>query len=192
MCIEEIKIKEYEDLRSEIKQKMEAYNSLVTFMITTVIAVLVFAVENDNMLLYLLPFGIIIPISMRMLFYRASLAKIAAYIIVYIESDLCGLGWETRNNLIKCFDVYNNDFKLYDKFVFPHYYEGMVLSIICYILFFTKYIIYGNISKKTLIYAIIPVFFILWEYLIVKKIISFDKKENEWIKKWKDFKESDS
>lgn len=33
-------VKEYEELRSEIKQKTDLHNSLVTFMITTVVAVL--------------------------------------------------------------------------------------------------------------------------------------------------------
>lgn len=50
-------IREYEDLRNEVKQKIELHNSLITFMITTVIAVLAFALESKNTLLYLLPFG---------------------------------------------------------------------------------------------------------------------------------------
>ena len=69
--------KEYEDLRDEIKQKIELHNSLITFMITAVIAVLAFALENNNAMLYLLPFGIIIPISMRVTYYRTGMIKMS-------------------------------------------------------------------------------------------------------------------
>ena len=41
-------MKEYEDIRGEIKQKIELHNSLITFMITTVVAVLAFALERNN------------------------------------------------------------------------------------------------------------------------------------------------
>ncbi len=91
-------IKEYEDIRGEIKQKIELHNSLIMFMITTVVAVLAFAVQGDNSILYLLPFGIIIPTSMRITYYRTAMAKLSAYIIVYIENKIKGLNWETRNN----------------------------------------------------------------------------------------------
>lgn len=46
-------MKEYEDIRGEIKQKIELHNSLITFMITTVVAVLAFALERNNSALYL-------------------------------------------------------------------------------------------------------------------------------------------
>ena len=86
-------IKEYEDIRGEIKQKIELHNSLIMFMITTVVAVLAFAVQGDNSILYLLPFGIIIPTSMRITYYRTAMAKLSAYIIVYIENKIKGLNW---------------------------------------------------------------------------------------------------
>lgn len=64
---QEIMIKEYEELRCEIEQKIGIQNSLIMFMITAVIAVLAFAVEGNNSILYLLPFGIIIPTSRELL-----------------------------------------------------------------------------------------------------------------------------
>ena len=76
-------IKEYEDIRGEIKQKIELHNSLIMFMITTVVAVLAFAVQGDNSILYLLPFGIIIPTSMRITYYRTAMAKLSVYYCIY-------------------------------------------------------------------------------------------------------------
>lgn len=90
-------IREYETLREEIKQKIELHNSLITFMITTVVAILAFALESNNTLLYLLPFCVIISISMRIAYYMEAIVKLSAYIIIYIEDKIEGLNWETRN-----------------------------------------------------------------------------------------------
>lgn len=128
-------IKEYEDIREEIKQKIELHNSLIMFMITTVVAVLAFAVQGNNSILYLLPFGIIIPTSMRITYYRTAMSKLSAYIIVYIENKIKGINWETCNNeLIN--SVHNN---IYDNFTISQYYECMILSFICYSLYLSDY-----------------------------------------------------
>lgn len=179
-------IKEYEDLRSEIKQKIELHNSLITFMVTTVVAVLAFALESNNPLLFLLPFGIIIPISMRITYYRAAMVKLSAYIIIYIESEIEGLNWETRNTQLINVDQSN----LYDSFTISHYYEGIIMSIVCYVLYIGNYIKDKTMNLQTIVCLIIPFILVIWEAIITKRIVTFNKQKNEWIKKWKDFKDS--
>lgn len=56
MYTQEEILKEYKELRGEIKQKIELNKLLVTFMTTAVVIILVFALERDDVLLYLLPF----------------------------------------------------------------------------------------------------------------------------------------
>lgn len=177
-------LKEYENLRSEIQHKTELHNTLVTFMITTTIAVLAFALEGNNTLLYLLPFGIIIPLSMRITYYRTAMIKLSAYVIVFIEDRIEGLNWETRNTKL----INANKNCLYDNFTISHYYEGIILSIICYILYFGDYIKDKTIDFQTILYLIMPLLLIIWEIVITKRIMTFDKEKNEWIKKWKDLK----
>ena len=177
-------LKEYDELRSEIKQKIELHNSLITFMITTVVAVLAFALDNDNTLLYLLPFAIIIPISMRITYYRSAMAKLSAYIIVYIENEIEGLCWETRNTKLINEDVNN----FYNRFTISHYYEGIILSVVCYVLYFRDYIKDKTINSQTILFLLAPFVLIIWEGLITKRIVTFDDEKNEWIEKWKDFK----
>ncbi len=184
MTKQEIIIKEYEDLRGEIKQKIELHNSLSTFMITTVVAILAFALESDNSLLYLLPFAIIIPISMRIAYFRIALLRLSGYIIVYIENRINGLNWETRNSEF----VNTNYNSIYNNLTISHYYEGAILGIVCYILFFFDYIQCNIINFKTVVFLVIPLFLVLWEFIITKRIMSFNKERNEWINKWKDFK----
>ncbi len=178
-------IKEYEDIRGEIKQKIELHNSLIMFMITTVVAVLAFAVQGDNSILYLLPFGIIIPTSMRITYYRTAMAKLSAYIIVYIENKIKGLNWETRNNkLIN--SVHNN---IYDNLTISQYYEGMILSLICYLLYFFDYVKGKEVNLQTIMHVFVPFLLVLWEIVITKRIASFDKERNTWISKWKNLRD---
>ncbi len=179
-------IKQYEDLRNEIKQKIELQNSLVTFMITTVIAVLAFALDSKNTILYLLPFGIIIPISMRITYYREAMVKLSAYIVIYIEDKIEGLNWETRN--AQLVNVDNNN--VYDNLTISHYYEGIILSFVCYLLYVFDYIKDKTINLQVVIYSLVPIVFLIWEAVITKRIACFNKQRNRWLEKWKDFKSS--
>ncbi len=45
-------IKEYDNLRNEINQKIELHNSLLTFTITTTVAILTFALSQNRTILY--------------------------------------------------------------------------------------------------------------------------------------------
>jgi hypothetical protein len=92
-------LKEYDNLRNEINKKIELTNTLITFTIVTVDGELAFAMSSSNkmILLYLIPFFIIIPLSMRIAYYRTSIAKISAYMIVFLEESDDELKWETRN-----------------------------------------------------------------------------------------------
>ena len=80
---QELLMKEYQNLRDEITQEIGLHNTLLTFTITTTIAVLSFVFAQDTILpfLFLLPFCIIIPMSMRIAYYRTNMAKISAYIV---------------------------------------------------------------------------------------------------------------
>lgn len=175
-------IKEYENLRDEIKQKIQLHNSLITFMIGAVITILAFALEKENASLFLLPFGIIIPISMRVAYYRISMLKLSSYIIVYLETEISDLNWETRCS--KMTDNSKDDF--YNKITISHYFEGLILSVICYMLY-----IYYHGEVKSLGSAIelfAPVLLILWEAIISFRIAGFYKEMSEWKRKWEDFK----
>lgn len=181
---QEIMIKEYEELRSEIKQKIGIHNSLITFMITAVIAVLAFAVEGNNSILYLLPFGIIIPTSMRISYYRTAMARISAYIVVYIEKNIKALNWETRINKF----VYKGRDTLHDSVTISQYYEGIILSIMCYLLYFFDFINDKTISLQMIICLIFPILFVIWEIIITIRIAGFTKERNFWIDQWENFK----
>jgi hypothetical protein len=181
---QEIMIKEYEELRCEIEQKIGIQNSLIMFMITAVIAVLAFAVEGNNSILYLLPFGIIIPTSMRITYYRTAMARISAYIVVYIEKNIKGLNWETRIHKF----VYKGHDTFRDNITISQYYEGMILSLMCYLLYFFDFIKGKTVCLSVIIYSVLPILFVIWEMIITRRIAGFTKERDFWINQWEVFK----
>lgn len=74
---------EYNTLRAEVLQKIELHNKLIMFAITTTVAILAFAFSQNNAYLFLLPFCVIIPVSLRVIYYRSAMVKIM-HILLYL------------------------------------------------------------------------------------------------------------
>lgn len=180
MSKKENMIREYETIREEILQKVELHNSLITFMVTTVVALLTFALTQEEPFLYLLSFCIIIPISMRVTYYRTMMIKLSAYVVVYFEKDIEGLKWETRNTQF----VNAENERLYNKLTISHYYEGFLLGIVSYGLFVYNFIQNKNLESGELILVHLPIILLIWEWMITKRISQFDKERNKWISEW--------
>ena len=47
--------------------------------------------------LFFVPFCIIIPMSIRMRYYRGGMTKLSSYIVVFLEKNSDVFYWETRN-----------------------------------------------------------------------------------------------
>lgn len=77
-------ILEYTNIKEEIQNKIELHNNLITFTITTTVALLAFAFSKENPFLFLVPFCILIPMSSRIAYYRLAFSKLSAYLIVFI------------------------------------------------------------------------------------------------------------
>lgn len=92
-------VHEYESLRNEINQKIDLFNTLTTFTLTTAVAILTFALTKDNALLFLLPFCIIIPMYIRISYYRSAMVKLSAYMIVFLETKIEEFNWETKKRI---------------------------------------------------------------------------------------------
>lgn len=130
-------IKEYDNLRNEINQKIELHNTLLTFTITTTVAVLTFALSQNKTILYLIPFCILIPMSMRIAYYRSAMSKLSAYMIVFLEKNIDGVMWETRNVALINENLNNKKKNYYTAL---RYYECLILAIVCYIFYVIDFI----------------------------------------------------
>ena len=120
---------QYETLREEIANCTRLSNDFSTFSMTALAAVLAFAFSSDNPFLFLIPFVLIIPLSSKSLYYRKNVAKISAYMIVMLESEIKGYKWETLNELYK-------EDKSHSRFTVFRNYEYLFEALICIMLYF--------------------------------------------------------
>jgi hypothetical protein len=176
-------LKEYDNLRNEINKKIELTNTLITFTIVTVDGELAFAMSSSNntILLYLIPFFIIIPLSMRIAYYRTSIAKISAYMIVFLEESDDGLKWETRNAKV------GGKIKWYERLKYD---ECLFLTFISSIVFALNFVSDKNYLQKfdILIIAIV-ISALIFEIILTTNIKSIDKERNKWIERWEKIKQ---
>lgn len=246
MNIAENKLIEYNLLRTEINQKIELHNTLLTFTLTTVVAILTFILAQDqpfNPLLFLLPFCILIPMSMRIAYYRSAMARLSAYMIVFLEPCMPGINWETRNiNIVHIISTPNSNLEtkniasndsasdndLETKNIAPndsapdgnyklspmnentspkklglvgkdwtqrllmgHYYECLVLSILCYFLYAYHYLKGNATCLITIANLCWPMLLVILEFLITVKIDSINRSKQYWINQWKELGKSE-
>lgn len=176
-------IKEYDNLRHEINQKIELHNTLLTFTITTTVAVLALALSQGTTILYLIPFCILIPMSMRIAYYRSAMSKLSAYMIVFLENKIDGVKWETRNAKIINAESNNKMFQL-RKFIILPYYECLILAIICYFLYIFDYLQDKTINPMVIVNTLWPFSLVVWELQITKRINSLHEEKDYWIRRW--------
>lgn len=176
-------IKEYDILRNEINQKIELHNTLLTFTITTTVAVLALALAQKSSILYLIPFCILIPMSMRIAYYRTAMAKLSAYMIVFLEKNIDGIKWETRNARLISVES-KKGIRGLRNFTMLRYYECLILTLVCYALYFWDYIKDKAISPFVVINTLWPMLFVVLEVLITKHINSIDKEKAYWVQRW--------
>lgn len=173
---------EYNTLRAEVLQKIELHNKLIMFAITTTVAILAFAFSQNNAYLFLLPFCVIIPVSLRVIYYRLAMVKISAYIAVFIEHKNKNYNWETRNHKLNI-SINNNITKALRSNI---NYDCLILSISCYILFVVRFLnMTYKINFDFWIAVISPILLVIIELILSIKGNKLYKTKQYWIDKWK-------
>lgn len=86
---------EYQALREEILGSIQVVKSYRSLLYTVVIAILAFALDKDEAVLFLVPFAAIIPLYLLSMHQIDSAMRIGAYIYVFLE-DGTDCQWETR------------------------------------------------------------------------------------------------
>lgn len=173
---------EYNTLRAEVLQKIELHNKLIMFAITTTVAILAFAFSQNNAYLFLLPFCVIIPVSLRVIYYRSAMVKISAYIAAFIEPKNKNYNWETRNHKLNI-SINNNITKALRSNI---NYDCLILSISCYILFVVRFLnMTSKINFDFWIAVISPILLVIIELILSIKGNILYKTKQYWIDKWK-------
>lgn len=189
-CIMNNKMKEYELLRDEIMQKIGLQNTLLTFTITTCFAAYAFALSNNNIMFYLIPFCIILPMSIRIAYYTSALTKIAAYMEVFLE-EKSGYIWETRNRKLVNKRIVKKKNKLFDFTVYQHN-ECLILSLVSY--FLLAYHLIVDSSQMIfikIVFLFLATVLLLSEVYITHRINHANKEKDSWVESWKEIKDEE-
>ena len=134
------------------------------------------AVERKSMYLCLLPFCILIPLGLRVAYYRMVVAKISAYIIIHYEQGSNILKWETRN-----MEATSNPEKLLNFITLSRYYEFIILAVASYILYIVLYFEKTNDDILRLVWPVIGIVIMIPITIIIN---SMDKMRRKWIIIW--------
>lgn len=182
---QESKLEEYKMLREEIQNCVERDNSLVTFMVTAVSTILTFAISANLQVpfLFLISFCIIIPFTGRISHYKTNVARISAYLIVFLEPEM-DIKYETRNSMVK--SVKSKASKL---LVAMRNYVGLLLGILSYAIYLVEYSNKLGFSNWwDLLFCILPILLLILIFFMDKKIDSVPQEKKKWIENWKNLK----
>lgn len=169
-------------------QKIELHNNLLIFTITTCVAILSFAFSQDNAFLYLIPFCVVIPMSLRIAYYLSALVKLSSYMIVFLEEEDCGYNWETLNKAFTNNRITQKKNGIFD-FTVQRYYEFIILSLVCYILYIINYVQNNQFDILMVLNLLWPMLLVIFEVYITKRLNSFDKEKNDKVQEWQKLKE---
>ncbi|MBQ7266477.1 MAG: hypothetical protein IJS61_10340 [Firmicutes bacterium] len=168
----EIDMVEYDYLRAEINQKIELHNKLIMFTITSAVAVLAFIFESPNqehdLIVYLIPWFIILPMSNRVAYYRNAMAKISAYMIVFLEKEEKSMNWETRNQQLTKPLEKHNIFKRKTNLLLKDC-ECLIVGIACYFLYLYMFSKEATHNGYSWIGLIVSNFFLIVEIRVSLK-----------------------
>lgn len=187
MTKQESKLEEYRMLRDEIQNCVERDNSLATFMVTAVSTILTFAISANLQVpfLFLISFCIIIPFTGRISHYKTNVARISAYLIVFLEPNM-DVKYETRNSQVK-----SSKSKFSRILVAMRNYVGFLLGILSYIIYLVEYQNkIGFTNALDILFGILPIFLLIVVFLLDKSIDNVPKQKAVWIKNWENLKES--
>lgn len=203
-------LKEYDNLRSEIMSQISLVNNLQTFTITTVVAIISLALSQEgpiNPYLFLIPFCILIPMSSRIANFRFGELKISAYMTVFLESEIDGYNWETRQSRLNYHKSRQDQLNLgLGKLYFTSF-GNAALGMVCAALFYYFYCVklgvevfsmdavytqvIQGMSFRRVIVLLLPVAAVLLTFMTSVHARSGNEYRSEWKKLWEEVKKKE-
>lgn len=194
-------LEEYKMLKEEINQKIGYQNTLLTFTDTAVVSIIAIITAVENPLppeVYLIPLIIIVPMMFRVAYYRDAVAKISAYLSVFLEPKLSPISWETRQlTLGDDFDSIRkkqaknvNSDQLFFRGA-QRYYDFIILAIICYGIFFVQMVCtmpFNLINSIRCVWVLPVEIAIFWR---ASKTLNLSKSRILWENFWNDIAEKE-
>ncbi|MEY8391712.1 hypothetical protein D3Z36_08405 [Lachnospiraceae bacterium] len=170
---------EYEMLREEILFSMQTVKNYRTLLYSIVIAVLAFAFDKGEAILFLLPFVAVIPLYLLAMHQIDSTMRLGAYIYVFIEPGT-ECQWETRLN--KYDFLHRNQYSTKKSSIDPYWY----LSFCCLLLSVLK-LDFCNRDVEFYVTAVTQIIILIsCIYLFIKKRPDYLTTKEKYIREWKE------
>lgn len=93
-------LEEYKLLSNEITRLYSQQEDLAKNIVPLVTSILVIIIDNGNPFLLFSPYLFMVFQSFRFIEIKRRFVRISAYMVVYLEPFLDGIGWETRNTVL--------------------------------------------------------------------------------------------
>lgn len=188
---------EYDMVRSEIIQKIELRSNLLAVMYSSTIAILALSVTKylvETPYACLLPILIVIPISIRVAYYQEAIAKLSAYQIVFLEPELDGVQWETRNDrALKAMqsEGFDESWAGWANVIvyWFRYFDYSFICVLCLVLFFLLGGCREPYGCVATIGCMVVAVFELFLSVICRMIIP---QKGSWVKRWKRIRDMES
>ena len=185
-------MKEYEMLRQEIldnSQIIAQYNAL---LYTVTVAILAFSFEKESPFLCLVPYVAIIPIYLLAEEQRKTTARIASYMIVFLEANNNEHQWETR--------LYKKTITRESESVLRHIFNlnrpskipYLFVSFVCSICAICKAIISNSTnSEKCLLVILILIPTVFTTVIMARNAKRYAHMKRSYIKQWQAIKDAE-
>lgn len=174
---------EYSTLRTEILQLVVLHNRLHLAVETVTVSLLVLAETINHPLLYLMPLAILAPAVLRIAHYRLNMAKLSAYIIVFVEPLMPYLQWETVNARFSCCKV-GRGF-LWSVFDYLRYLDVPLLGAVCIALYMWEVLNDGSILSAGVLITAAIFWFLALGGAIAASLTEYRKRS--LIRAWSSF-----
>lgn len=182
--------KEYLMLRDEITWRLKVIDTLGTSTYMVFVTILGLAMSTNIIELFLLPFIVVVPISLKVANHKYSIAYVAGYLNEFLEdlTDENCFKWEKFH--VKYYN--ENPRKLKEKII---YYgsssEYLLICMMTSILFWTKYF-FGHETYLTIIqvfcYSVIQLVSIFFVTYAAINYSNFQKFKTSILLKWRKIK----
>lgn len=183
--------KEYLMLRDEITWRLRAIDTLGTFTYTIFISILGVALSTNILELLLLPYVIIVPMSLKVANHKYSIGYIAAYLNQFLEDSNSEESFKWEKSHVKYYEINPRIFK--EKVL---YYgssaEYALMVILTTIIFWIKYFHQSDINFSIIQihgYVFLQIIIIILVIYVTISYISFQKIKPIYILNWDKVKE---
>jgi len=185
--------KEYLMLRDEITWRLKSIDTLGAFTYTTLVTILGAALTTNIIELFLLPFVVILPISLKVANHKYSINFISAYLNQFLEdfNDEECFQWEKLR--VKYYE--RNPRKLKEKIIFyGSYVEYILMCILISVIFWVKYF-----SQEKICFTVFQIYGYIFIQLTITFLVTFitinyldcEKFKLPIIENWKKLKENE-